>query len=50
MTIDFAALLVQFLLLTAVVGAVGVAVGILLIGPRLTRWMDRDEEPGDGDG
>ena len=34
---------------TAVVAAAGIAVGILLIGPRLTRWADRDEEPGDRD-
>jgi hypothetical protein len=42
---DLAGLLAVALL----VGAVGVAVGMLVVGPRLTRWMDRDEEAGDGD-
>jgi hypothetical protein len=41
--------LAWLLVVALVVGAVGVVVGILVIGPRLTRWMDRDEEAGDGD-
>lgn len=50
MMLEFGGLLVGLLLLTAIVGAAGVAVGMLLIGPRLTRWMDRDEDTGDGHG
>jgi hypothetical protein len=41
--------LLVLLVVTAVVGVGGVAVGILLIAPRLTRWADRDEEADDGD-
>jgi hypothetical protein len=40
---------VTLLIVALVVGVAGAAVGILLIGPRLTRWMDRDEESGDVD-
>ena len=36
--------LVLFVGLVLVVGAVGVAIGILLIGPRLNRWVERDDE------
>jgi hypothetical protein len=50
---DLGAMLVGFVVLTAVLGAAGVAVGILLIGPAITRRMDREDEaqePGDRDG
>jgi hypothetical protein len=47
--IDFGALLLVFLGVTAVVGVLGVAVGMLLIAPRLSRWVERDEDAGDGD-
>jgi hypothetical protein len=47
MMIDVGPMLVSFLLVAVVVGVLGVAVGILLIAPRMTRWVDRDEEPRD---
>lgn len=49
MAIDPFAALVGFVIVASVVGVIGVAIGILVIGPRLTRWAERDEEPGDGD-
>lgn len=39
--------LLVFLGLVLVVGAAGVAIGILLIGPRLDRWAQRNEEADD---
>jgi hypothetical protein len=39
---------VFFLGLVLVVGAAGIAIGILLIGPRLNRWADRHDEEADG--
>lgn len=36
-----------FVALVVVVGAVGIALGMLVLAPRLTRLSDRDEEPGD---
>jgi hypothetical protein len=36
-----------FIGLALVVGAAGIALGILVLAPRLTRVSDRDEEPGD---
>jgi hypothetical protein len=39
--------LLVFVALTFVVGAAGVALGMLVLAPRLTRLADRDEEPGD---
>lgn len=41
--------LVVFLGLVLVIGAAGVAIGILLIGPRLDRWAERDHEEADGE-
>jgi hypothetical protein len=41
--------LLLFLLLAAVVGTAGVAFGILILAPRLTRHAERsDEDPGAG--
>ena len=40
--------LILFLGLVLVIGAAGVAIGILLIGPRLNRWAARDDEEADG--
>ena len=40
--------LVLFVGLVLVVGAAGVAIGILLISPRLNRWVERDDEEADG--
>jgi hypothetical protein len=40
--------LVLFIGLVVLVGVAGVAIGILLIGPRLNRWVDRDDEEADG--
>jgi hypothetical protein len=37
-----------FLGLVLVIGAAGVAIGILLIGPRLDRWAARDDDEADG--
>ena len=38
-----------FLVLTAVVGTIGVALGIFFLAPRLSRHAERnDEEPGAG--
>jgi len=39
--------LLLFVGLVLVVGAAGVAIGILLIGPRLDRWAERHEEADD---
>jgi hypothetical protein len=39
---------VFFLGLVLVVGAGGIAIGILLIGPRLNRWAERDDDEADG--
>ena len=41
--------LLLFLGLVLLVGAAGVAIGILLIGPRLDRWAARDDEEADGE-
>jgi hypothetical protein len=41
--------LVVFVGLVLVIGAAGVAIGILLIGPRLNRWAERDDEEADGE-
>ncbi|HSO30359.1 MAG TPA: hypothetical protein VLS28_10680 [Candidatus Sulfomarinibacteraceae bacterium] len=41
--------LAAFLLLTAAIGTAGVAFGILVLAPRLSRHAERnDEEPGAG--
>ena len=41
--------LALFILLTFIVGAVGVGFGIFFVAPRLSRWADRnDEDPGAG--
>jgi hypothetical protein len=40
--------LLVFLGLVLVVGGAGVAIGILLIGPRLNRWVERNDEEADG--
>jgi hypothetical protein len=41
--------LVAFLILTVVVGTIGVALGIFFLAPRLSRHAERnDEEPGAG--
>lgn len=40
--------LLLFAGLVLVVGAAGVAIGILLIGPRLNRWVERQDEEADG--
>jgi hypothetical protein len=37
-----------FVGLVFLIGAVGVAIGILLIGPRLDRWAARNDEEADG--
>jgi len=42
--------LLVFLVLVAVVAAGGVAVGMLVIAPRLDRWAERDAEPTEEDG
>ena len=42
--------LVWLLAVAGLVAGAGLAVGILLIAPRLDRWADRDEEQGDRDG
>lgn len=39
--------LLLFLGLALVVGGAGIALGMLVVAPRLTRQSDRDEEPGD---
>ena len=39
--------LLLFVGLVLVVGAAGVAIGILLIGPRLDRWAARNHEEAD---
>jgi hypothetical protein len=39
--------LLVFLGLVLVIAAAGVAIGILLIGPRLDRWAQRDDEEAD---
>jgi hypothetical protein len=39
--------LLVFVAIALVVGAVGIALGILVLAPRLIRLADRDEEPGD---
>jgi len=41
--------LVVVLVIALVAGAGGVAIGILLIGPRLDRWARRDAEEANGD-
>jgi hypothetical protein len=41
--------LLIFLGLVLVIGAAGVAIGILLIGPRLDRWAERNDEEADGE-
>jgi hypothetical protein len=47
-TIDVGELAV-FLVLTAAVGTIGVALGIFFLAPRLSRHAERnDEEPGAG--
>jgi hypothetical protein len=40
--------LLLFAGLVLVIGAAGVAIGILLIGPRLDRWAARNDEEADG--
>jgi uncharacterized membrane protein SpoIIM required for sporulation len=40
--------LILFLAIVLVAGAAGVAIGILLIGPRLDRWAERHDEEADG--
>jgi uncharacterized membrane protein SpoIIM required for sporulation len=40
--------LILFLAIALVAGAAGVAIGILLIGPRLDRWAERHDEEADG--
>jgi hypothetical protein len=41
--------LAAFLVLTAVIGSIGVAFGIFFLAPRLSRHAERnDEEPGAG--
>jgi hypothetical protein len=44
---DAPAALLGLALVALAVAAVGVAVGILVVAPRITAWMDRDEEPRD---
>ena len=41
--------LILFVGIVVVAGAAGVAIGILLIGPRLDRWAARDDEEADGE-
>ncbi len=41
--------LLVFVGLVLVIGAAGVAIGILLIGPRLNRWAERQDEEADGE-
>jgi hypothetical protein len=41
--------LLVFLGLVLVIGAAGVAIGILLIGPRLNRWAERYDDEADGE-
>jgi hypothetical protein len=41
--------LLLFLGLVLIIAAAGVAIGILLIGPRLDRWAARDDEEADGE-
>jgi hypothetical protein len=38
-----------FVGLVLLIGAAGVAIGILLIGPRLDRWAARNDEEADGE-
>lgn len=40
--------LLVFLGLVLLIGAAGVAIGILVIGPRLDRWAERHDEEADG--
>jgi hypothetical protein len=40
--------LILFLGLVLLVGGAGVAIGILVIGPRLNRWTERRDEEADG--
>lgn len=48
MTLDVAGALGFVIVLAVLAAVVGMAVGILALSPRLTRWMDRDEDAGDG--
>ncbi len=49
MTLNIGEIL-AFLVLTGVIGTIGVAFGILFLAPRLSRLAERnDEEPGAGD-
>ena len=41
--------LIVFFGLVLLIGAAGVAIGILLIGPRLDRWAARNDEEADGE-
>jgi len=41
--------LIVVLGIALVAGAGGVAIGILLIGPRLDRWAQRDDEEANGE-
>jgi len=41
--------LLVFIGLVLLIGAAGVAIGILLIGPRLDRWAARNDEEADGE-
>lgn len=41
--------LILFVAIVLVAGAAGVAIGILLIGPRLDRWAQRQDEEADGE-
>lgn len=49
MTIDPLAVLLAFVAVTALIGAAGVAIGMLLIAPRLARWTERDDDSADRD-
>jgi hypothetical protein len=40
--------LLLFAGLVVLVAVAGIAIGILLIGPRLNRWVERDDEEADG--
>jgi hypothetical protein len=40
--------LVLFVGLVLLVGAAGIAIGILVIGPRLNRWAERQDKEADG--
>ena len=40
--------LIVVLGIALVAGAAGIAIGILVIGPRLDRWATKDDEEADG--